>query len=279
MNNHYHDQVCSVNSFTVYLNILEYSSSYLPTAANESEVLHIQRKASYNWFRKTEMMHSVIFSPLKISFTSAISLVGSAPTYGRPEFESQLEDLSQSCPLSLPLRFLSPLHCPIIKKKCFTHCIMMKMKTVAHLLTQIWTLLSIYSLFHSRVWDICELLAADSSMMLYRNYALEANWMHTNIAVKFLSRCFSFNFCTIFVFLLLKSTASTSSLLITVSVAWTLYSDVLFLERVVFVGLRSACMLITRQLWHTTPCCMVCGSAQISGTHQLWHGGHHLWLL
>ncbi len=105
------------------------------------------------------------------------------------------------------------------------------MKTVAHLLTQIWTLLSIYSLFHSRVWDICEPLAADSSMMLYRNYALEANWMHTNIAVKFLSRCFSFNFCTIFVFLLLKSTASTSSLLITVSVAWTLYSDVLFLEK------------------------------------------------
>lgn len=46
-----------------------------------------------------------------------------------------------------------------------------------------------------------------------------------------LSHCCSFNFCTIFVFLLLKSTASTSSLLITVSVAWALYNDVLFMEK------------------------------------------------
>lgn len=86
-------------------------------------------------------------------------------------------------------------------------------------------------LFQSWACDICELLVADSSVMLYRNYALEAGWMQTNIAIKFLSHCFSFNFCKIFVFLLLKSTASTSSLLITVSVAWALYNNLLFLEK------------------------------------------------
>ncbi len=101
------------------------------------------------------------------------------------------------------------------------------MITVAHLLTQIWTLLSIYSLFHSRVWDIWELLAADCSMMLYRNYALEASWMHTNIAVKFLSQCFSFNFS----FSLAEKAQPQLALVITVSVAWMLYNDVLFLEK------------------------------------------------
>lgn len=58
MNNHNRKPVCSINSFTVYLNILEYSSD-LPTAANELEVLHIQRKTGHNWFQKTEIMHSV----------------------------------------------------------------------------------------------------------------------------------------------------------------------------------------------------------------------------
>ncbi len=52
-----------------------------------------------------------------------ILVISPTPKYGRPEFESRLEDLSRSRPpslsLSLPLCFLSALHCPIIilKKK------------------------------------------------------------------------------------------------------------------------------------------------------------------
>ncbi len=225
MNNHNHEQVCSVNSFTVYLNIL--LVIYLQRLMNRKSCIFKEKQATTGSERQ-RWCTMWLFSPLKISFTSAISLVGSAPTYGRPEFESQLEDLSQSCPLSLPLRFLSPLHCPIIKnlKKVLyqdedcSSSTNSNLNFVVHIFS-----FSFQSMRH--MWAVSCWFFHD----VIQKLCFGSNWMHTNIAVKFLSRCFSFNFCTIFVFLLLKSTASTSSLLITVSVAWTLYSDVLFLEK------------------------------------------------
>ncbi len=49
--------VCSANSFTIC-----YSSSYLPTAANESEVLHIHRKSRTSTFQnKVDMKEQFWF--------------------------------------------------------------------------------------------------------------------------------------------------------------------------------------------------------------------------
>lgn len=43
-----------------------------------------------------------------------------------------------------------------------------------------------------------------------------------------------------------------------------------FQNRVVFAGSCCTCTLITGQPWHTTPCCVVCGPALRSGSHQRW---------
>lgn len=43
-----------------------------------------------------------------------------------------------------------------------------------------------------------------------------------------------------------------------------------FQSRVVFAGSCCTCTLITGQPWHTTPCCVVCGSALRSGSHRRW---------
>ncbi len=98
MNNHNHKPVCSVNSFTVYLNILVL---YLQRLMYRKSCIVKEKQATTGSERPR--LCTVWFSPLKISFTGAISLVGNALTSGYPEFESQLEDLSQSCPPSLPL--------------------------------------------------------------------------------------------------------------------------------------------------------------------------------
>ncbi len=73
----------------------------IPTAANVSKSCIFKEKQATTGSERQRLC-TVCFSPLKISFTGAISLVGNALTSGYPEFES-LEDLSQSCPPSLPL--------------------------------------------------------------------------------------------------------------------------------------------------------------------------------
>ncbi len=74
------------------------------------------------WITNTSISHGLIF--IKVAFMSVPIALWTARwhtaplRYERPEFISQLKNLSQSHPpISLPLRFLSALICPIIIKK------------------------------------------------------------------------------------------------------------------------------------------------------------------